>query len=170
MADSAGAGGTPVSDRTTTNKIATASAQADAAATRLDPRDPNTGKADIHTFPAAMARILAATDAAGGGGFELTPDQLQTQLARCQQTMLSYLSAIQGARDARSVLHAPAPDTPGSMLHADQTDAWLGVLAGVIDSQTDFLAHWEKTLVDVRTNYLRNEHLTEDQWQRLAGG
>lgn len=105
-----------------------------------------------------------------GGGFMFTPAQVEYQLGRCAELIERYHAAEYTALDSTIALHPPAPDEPGSLLQADATLRCLRETAQTAKNQLDFLISWQHRLAEVKATYLRTEHLTETQWQRLARG
>jgi hypothetical protein len=105
-----------------------------------------------------------------GGGFTFTPEQIERQLRGCAELLRHYDHARYTALNSAAALHPPAPDELGSVLQADATRQCLLDLAATAHDQLTYLDAWQHTLADVKNAYLRNEHLTEAQWQRLAGG
>jgi hypothetical protein len=163
MADSTG-----ISSPAALAQISAESSVAAATAQRADPEDPGTGGINPRTVQAKLRAAQAATTVAVGAGFVFTPEQIQTQLAQCQELSIEYGLALRKAQQAEQVVHSPAPDPAGSVLQANQTRQSLSNLTGVIQNQIDFLRNWQNTLARVKATYLRNEHLTEAQWQGLA--
>lgn len=171
MVDSVGeAVAAAVSDQQATTEIANETAAADAADKRDDPRDPITGSVDIRTFSATLEAGRAATTAAIGKGFAFTPEQIQTQLDRCQSLSGDWHQALHQAQSAEQSIYAPAPDPAGSVTQTNQAQQSLVNLVGVIASQIDFLTNWQDVLKQAKANYIRTERLTEGQWRRLAAG
>lgn len=107
---------------------------------------------------------------ATGGGFTFTPAQIEHQLRACGELLAHYHKAEYHTLNGAAAVHPPAPDQPGSVLQADGTLRCLIELADTAANHFHYLAAWRDTLVEVKNSYLRNEHLTETQWQRLAGG
>jgi hypothetical protein len=105
-----------------------------------------------------------------GGGFAFTPEQIEHQLRGCAELLRHYEHARYTALNSAAALHPPAPDEPGSVLQADATRQCLLDLADAAHDHLTYLTAWWHTLDDVKNAYLRSEHLTETQWQRLAGG
>ncbi|HEX5406757.1 MAG TPA: hypothetical protein VFX16_31160 [Pseudonocardiaceae bacterium] len=168
MADNTGTGD-QVPDPTVLAQITTEVAQARATDLRNDLED-STGAVNIRTAQAKLHTTQAATTAAIGSGFTFTPEQIETQLTQCQDLYVQYVKASTTAQRAEAAVHAPAPDTAGSMLQANQTQQSLTNLKGVIQSQLDFLKNWQHTLSAVKARYLQTDHLSESQWQQLAKG
>jgi hypothetical protein len=171
MADSTGRAGTAAaSDQQTTRQIADEVTAARAADERGDPRDPVTGSINLHTFSAKIKDAEAATRTAIGAGFAFTPDQIQTQLSKCQSLSKDWYEALQLAQSAEQSIYAPAPDMPGSVSQMNQTRQSLINLVGVINSQIGFLSSWQAALSQAKDNYMKSEQLNEHQWQWLASG
>ncbi|HEY3750567.1 MAG TPA: hypothetical protein VGL80_15340 [Pseudonocardiaceae bacterium] len=166
MADNTGA---QAPDPATLAQIRSETAQANATASRNDVED-GRGGIDIRTAQARIHAAEVAEAAAVGSGFKFTPEQIETQLRQCKELALQYYQARGKAERAGLELHAPAPDTAGSVLQASQTQQSLANLRVVIQSQIDFLTKWQNTLTAVKTRYLQTEHLNETQWQQLARG
>lgn len=135
-----------------------------AAARKLYPHDPETGAVDIHQFATLLARAHA------DDGFTFTPEQVEGQLSQCGRLLDHYHETGYRATTSAAAVHAPAPDEQGSVLQTEGTLRFLTGLADTAANHFRFLAEWQRSLVEVKNAYLRNEHLTESQWQRLAGG
>jgi hypothetical protein len=151
-------------------QIQSETAQAQATTRANDPEDPATGGINARTAQAKIRHAQATDAAAVGAGFEFTPEQIETLLPQCNDLRTQFEWARYKAQEAAQSVQPPAPDEAGSVLAANQIKQSLTNFVGVAQSQVDFLAWWEHELIRAKQDYLQTEHLTEEQWQRLAKG
>ena len=138
MADSAGAtsggsvtdsvGGAQMSDQAAEAQIDAESSQAAAIAQKSDPEDPATGGINPRTAEAKMQAAQVATTAAIGAGFEFTPEQVEVQLAHCQQQLNELNNDLTNAQEAVQAVREPAPDAAS----VAQADAVRNMLTGTV--------------------------------------
>jgi hypothetical protein len=103
------------------------------------------------------------------GSYRFTPAEIQQQLIQCTDLLRKFETSYLQQAQAIALTEPPAPDVAGSVTQA-QAVAGVGARAGKrIDNQATFLRNWYHALIAARTRYLEQEHLTEAQWNVLAG-
>jgi hypothetical protein len=128
----------------------------------------------------AQAMQLAATSALDpllgkpppdltGGGFRVSPAELQHQLDRCAD-LLADLRGHSSAITRFGWVPAPASDPDGSGLHIDALHRFAVQWKTVQDDLTSYLTGWSAALSRAKAQYMAREDLTEAEWDRLARG
>jgi hypothetical protein len=168
MAESTG-DGQPPPDPALTAQIQAETAQAQATDRANDPEDPSTGGIDPRTAQAKLHHAQTATAAATGAGFEFTPEQVDTQLKHCQNLLNDLRNDLQDAQAANEGVYEPAPDA-ASVAQADAVRNMMANAVNVIKADIAYVKNWQNQLNAARENYLTTEHLSEEQWNRLALG
>jgi hypothetical protein len=173
-AGSAVAGGdpnasSPLLDSTALAQLGYESAQLSAAAKQGSPPENGMGWVNPRAAELDYQHAQAAATAATGAGFEFTPEQIDTQLAHCKQQIDDLRTDLQQAQQAQLAVHPPAPDA-ASVAQAKAVQNMLAQTAAAIQADIAYLTDWQAKLTDAKTRYMTNEHLTTDQWSRLANG
>jgi hypothetical protein len=119
----------------------------------------------------AMAQSIESTPVAvgGGGGYRVSPSDLEAQLAQCAvligglrgQARLGTLliaACNPPARDSASVPMASAISKLGTQMEQR------------VQNQISFIENWQRQLQQVRQNYLEQEGHTVATWKALSGG
>lgn len=108
-------------------------------------------------------------EAAVGNGFQFTPEQIEKLISHAQRLIEQQLSDRQHVEKIMNV-RPPSPDEAGSVMHARALSKWGENLLKLIENDRDFLNKWLTTLTQAKQRYMETEHLTADQWMRLAKG
>ncbi|HEX3778723.1 MAG TPA: hypothetical protein VHX38_03585 [Pseudonocardiaceae bacterium] len=159
----------PLLDSTALAQLSDESAQLSATAKQDSP--PENGMGDVNPRAAELdyQHAQAAATAATGAGFEFTPEQINTQLAHCKQQLLDLNTDLNNAQYAQGAVHPPAPDA-ASVAQANAVRNMLAETEAAIRADIAYLTDWQTKLTDAQTQYMATEHLTADQWNRLANG
>lgn len=104
------------------------------------------------------------------GHFAMSPEQLDAQIKQRQQVILDLQSDQQAASAARLAVQPPAADPAGSVMQANAFKDSLAALRDQIQADIQTVTQWLNTLTTAKRNYMEQEHVTEDQWKRLALG
>jgi hypothetical protein len=150
-------------------ELTTESGELNAAAKRDSP--PVNSMGDVNPRAAVLdyQHAQSAATAATGAGFEFTPEQINTQLAHCQQQIADLNTDLRTAQEAQLAVHPPAPDD-ASVAQANAVKNMLGQTVAAIQADITYLSQWQATLTEAQTRYMQTEQLTTDQWNRLANG
>ena len=161
--------GQPLQDGMDLAELSAESGQLNAAAKQDSP--PVNGMGDINPRAAVLdyQHAQATATAATGAGFEFTPEQINTQLAHCQQQINDLITDLRTAQEAERAVHPPAPDD-ASVAQANAVKNMLGQTIAAIQADITYLSQWGAALTDAQTRYMQTEQLTADQWNRLANG
>lgn len=166
----AASGSTPIPpDPHTIDEIDAEAAQARATAQANDPYDPGSDGVDSNRVVARRRHAEAATQAAIGAGFQFTPDEVERQLTHCQEQIADLTADLQSAQHAKQAVHEPAPDD-ASVAQANAVRDMMQNTIDVIEADIAYVTDWQNKLVAAKNQYLANEHVSEQQWQRLAQG
>lgn len=120
--------------------------------------------------PAGSAGVVAQQVAALGQGFQFSPEQIEQGLKDIAQQLVNLDNrkrTIGLARDALKT--APSPD-PASISHRDAATRSLSTAMATVDNHMTALKEFRGKLLAAKQNYLDQERVTADQWNRLAGG
>lgn len=179
MVDDAGTGGampggdpntsSPLLDAAALAQLSTESAQLSAAAAQDSPPENSMGWVNPRAAELDYQHAQAAATAATGAGFEFTPEQISTQLAHCEQQLKELATDLVSAQTAEQALHAPAPDA-ASVAQAAAVRNMLTETVAAIQADIAYLTDWQTKLSQAQTQYMNTEHLTADQWSKLANG
>lgn len=118
--------------------------------------------------PSAQAADAARVTVAVGNGFQFTPEEVQRQIAQCDSLIKDF---ERDSSQIRVIARAepPAPDQ-ASGRQVDAVRKFGADLEKRNRSQSQFLQHWVATLNAAKQRYLRQEHVTEEQWEKLTRG
>ncbi|HWE91807.1 MAG TPA: hypothetical protein VG317_20255 [Pseudonocardiaceae bacterium] len=120
--------------------------------------------------PGAAAAFAAGQAAGVGKGFVFNPQQLDAALKAMDDQLNDLTGDVRDAQDIhQAVQKAPGPDP--STVHATTSASQMTAanLAGVRNHH-DTIRDFRQRLQAAKTNYMQQERLTEEQWNRLAGG
>jgi metal-dependent amidase/aminoacylase/carboxypeptidase family protein len=119
--------------------------------------------------PAVEVASQRETTAAIGSGFQFTPEQIEKLIKQCQDLIDQYKN---DRRDMLQIARVtpPSPDEAGSVTHAMALTKWAENLLKLSESDIQFLEQWKNTLTQAKQRYMETEHVTADQWTRLAKG
>jgi alpha/beta superfamily hydrolase len=159
----------PLLDSTALAQLSYESAQLSAAAKQDSPPENSMGDVNPRAAELDYQHAQAAAAAATGAGFEFTPEQINTQLAHCEQQLKELATDLFSAQSAEQAVHAPAPDA-ASVAQANAVRNMLTETIAAIRADMAYLTDWQTKLTDAQTLYMETEHLTADQWNRLANG
>lgn len=106
---------------------------------------------------------------AARAGFEFTPEQVEIQLAHCRRHLDKSILDQWVAQVAALAANLPAPD-PASVAQAEAVKEMLASTLNAIKADCAYLKDWQTKLIQAKVNYIFSEHLTGDQWSRLAKG
>jgi hypothetical protein len=145
------------------------SGQLNAAAKQDSP--PVNSMGDVNPRAAVLdyQHAQSAGTAATGAGFEFTPEQINTQLAHCQDQLSDLNTDLITAQRALQDVHPPAPDD-ASVTQANAVRNMLAQTVAAIQADIAYLSKWQATLTEAQARYMQTEQLTTDQWNRLANG
>ena len=140
-----------------------------AAAAKQD-SPPENGMGDVNPRAAELDYQHAQTAAAAatGAGFEFTPEQINTQLAHCTGQSSRRTCSVRSPAEQELFIQ-PAPDA-ASVAQANAVRNMLTETIAAIRADIAYLTDWQNKLTDAQTRYMETEHLTADQWYRLANG
>ncbi len=179
MTSDAGAGGAvagggpdisgALQDGMALTEVSLESQQLSAAAKQDTPPENSMGDVNPRAAELDYQHAQAAATAATGAGFEFTPEQINTQLAHCKEQIADLQTDLQQAQQAQLAVHPPAPDA-ASVAQAKAVQNMLAQTAAAIEADIAYLTDWQAKLTDAQTRYMETEHLTADQWNRLANG
>lgn len=150
-------------------ELTTESGQLNAAAKQDSP--PENSRGDVNPRAAVLdyEHAQTAATAATGAGFEFTPEQINTQLAHCTEQLNDLRGDLLTAQHAEQAVHPPAPDA-ASVAQANAVRNMLTQTVAAIQADITYLSQWQATLTAAQARYMQTEHLTTDQWNRLANG
>jgi hypothetical protein len=103
-----------------------------------------------------------------GKGYAFTPAQLDNLAVRAQEQIDQLNSSASRAEQIARQDLRPALDPAGSGAQADAVQVSYANLETRIRSQRGYLVSWHAALSKAKQKYMAQEHLTEDQWHRLA--
>lgn len=150
-------------------EVSLESQQLAAAAKQDSPPENSMGDVNPRAAELDYQHAQTAAAAATGAGFEFTPEQINTQLAHCEQQLKELATDLFSAQSAEQAVHPPAPDA-ASVAQANAVRNMLNETIAAIRADMDYLTDWQNKLTDAQTRYMETEHLTADQWNRLANG
>jgi hypothetical protein len=168
------AGGIPdisgaLQDGMALTEVSLESQQLSAAAKQDSPPENSMGDVNPRAAELDYQHAQTAAAAATGAGFEFTPEQINMQLAHCKQQLSDLNTDLNTAQYAQGAVHPPAPDA-ASVAQANAVRNMLAQTEDAIRADIAYLTDWQAKLTDAQTRYMETEHLTADQWNRLANG
>lgn len=113
---------------------------------------------------------LAQLAQTASGHFAMSPEQIEAQLSQCKQILYDLGTDQAAAIRARQIVQPPAADTAGSVMQANAFKDSLGALRDQIQTDIQTLTQWQDMLNKAKQDYMEQEHVTADQWTRLALG
>ncbi|TCO62931.1 hypothetical protein [Actinocrispum wychmicini] len=151
------------------DEINAEAAQARATAQANNPYDPGSDGVDSNRVVVRRQRAEAATQAATGAGFQFTPKEVEHQLTHCHEQIADLTADLRSAQRAKDIVREPAPDDASVALANAVRDMFSSTI-DVVNADIAYVTDWQSKLVMAKNQYMANEHLTEQQWQRLAQG
>lgn len=142
------------------------------AAAGSDPHA-TTPDADRQYLAEIQAEISQPQNPSGGGagsGFQLNPEQIDAQIQKAQQLLNELRNDKTDADTAARAAAIPAAGDDASVNAAKGISQSYSNLSHAIDRQIQYLQGWLGKLNTAKQNYLNQEHLTADQWDRLSKG
>lgn len=112
----------------------------------------------------------APPDAAAiGNGFQFTPEQIENLIGHAQR-LIEQCQTDRADIERIMLVKPPSPDEAGSVLHAGTLSKWGKNLMRLSEADLAFLNSWLTTLTQAKQRYMETEHMSAEQWAKLAKG
>ena len=128
-----------------------------------------TSGADPSALQAFTVQEMTQQAAGAGKGFEFSPQQIDDILKDAQGLLNDLRGDIRLAQQAHAAVKAPSPD-PVSLKYEKAAKDMTQRNVAVIQSHFNAINDFYQKLLATKNNYIENEGLTAEQWNRLASG